>query len=104
MYLVVGRSLGTSSFVSAVKKDVSENKKDFYHRGEKIVTYCKNLGGGRGGQRSHIRARLSYLRSEAQQLSLRPCPACNHHGGSDVFHMTLYHATIFLFFHISLSF
>lgn len=74
MYLVVGRSLVISSFVSAVKKDVLENKKDFYHR-----------GGGRGGQRNHIRTRLCYLRSEAQELSLRPCPTCNHHGGSDFF-------------------
>lgn len=85
MHLVVGRSLVISSFVSAVKKDVLENKKDFYHRGEKIVTYCKNLGGGRGGQRNHIRARLCYLCSEVQKLSLRPCPTCNHHGGSDFF-------------------
>lgn len=34
MYLVVGRSLVISSSVSAVKKDVLENKKDFY-QGEK---------------------------------------------------------------------
>lgn len=45
MYLVVGRSLVISSFVSAVKKDVLGNKKDFY-QGEKKATYCKNLGGG----------------------------------------------------------
>lgn len=93
MYLVVGRSLVISSFVSAVKKDVLENKKDFYHR-----------GGGRGGQRNHIRTRLCYLRSEAQELSLRPCPTCNHHGGSDFFHdiVSCCHLPVFPYFSIIL--
>lgn len=68
MYLVVGRSLEISSFVSAVKKDVLGNKKDFY-QGEKKATYCKNSGGGRGGQRNRIRARLLPVLRSSEALT-----------------------------------
>lgn len=74
---------------------------------KKKATYCKNLVGGEE-DKGIASEPVCYLRSEAQKPSLRPGPTRHHHGGSSFhfrcFHMALYHAAIFLFFHISLSF